>query len=69
MAALGAQQSFSRPRQLTAASLKRTHAKDGNAARRLLENTRTQLEVLLWVYHGEDIDWRSGEGKRAVNPS
>jgi hypothetical protein len=28
----------------------------------LLENTLAQLEALLWVSHGEDIDWCSGEG-------
>jgi hypothetical protein len=26
-----------------------------------LENTLSQLEALLWVCHGEDIDWCSGE--------
>ena len=28
----------------------------------LLENTLTQLEALLWVCHGEEIDWCSGDG-------
>jgi len=28
----------------------------------LLENTLSQLEALLWVCHGEDIDWCSGDG-------
>ncbi|BEP43330.1 hypothetical protein [Variovorax sp. V15] len=33
----------------------------------LLENTLTQLEALLWVCHGEDIDWCSGDGPRQLN--
>ncbi|MGF6345809.1 hypothetical protein [Variovorax sp. W2I14] len=28
----------------------------------LLENTLAQLEALLWICHGEDIDWCSGSG-------
>ena len=28
----------------------------------LLENTLSQLEALLWVCHGEDIDWCNGDG-------
>jgi len=27
-----------------------------------LENTLAQLEALLWICHGEDIDWCSGNG-------
>jgi len=33
----------------------------------LLENTLTQLEALLWVCHGEEIDWCSGDGPRQLN--
>ena len=33
----------------------------------LLENTLTQLESLLWVCHGEDIDWCSGDGPRHLD--
>ena len=33
----------------------------------LLENTLSQLEALLWVCHGEDIDWCSGDGPRQLN--
>jgi hypothetical protein len=33
----------------------------------LLENTLAQLESLLWVCHGEDIDWCSGEGPRQLD--
>jgi hypothetical protein len=33
----------------------------------LLENTLAQLEALLWVSHGEDIDWCSGEGPRQLD--
>ncbi|QFZ87103.1 hypothetical protein GFK26_32165 [Variovorax paradoxus] len=33
----------------------------------LLENTLAQLEALLWVCHGEDIDWCSGEGPRQLD--
>jgi len=33
----------------------------------LLENTLTQLEALLWVCHGEDIDWCSGDGPRQLD--
>jgi len=33
----------------------------------LLENTLSQLEALLWVCHGEGIDWRSGEGPRQLD--
>ncbi|MGJ7613496.1 MULTISPECIES: hypothetical protein [unclassified Variovorax] len=33
----------------------------------LLENTLTQLESLLWVCHGEDIDWHTGEGPRHLD--
>ena len=32
----------------------------------LLENTLSQLEALLWVCHGEDIDWCSGDGPRQL---
>jgi hypothetical protein len=32
-----------------------------------LENTLSQLEALLWVCHGEDIDWCSGEGPRQLD--
>jgi hypothetical protein len=28
----------------------------------LLENTLSQLEALLWVCHGGEIDWCSGMG-------
>uniref|UniRef100_UPI000D3CF21C hypothetical protein n=1 Tax=unclassified Variovorax TaxID=663243 RepID=UPI000D3CF21C len=33
----------------------------------LLENTLSQLEALLWVCHGEGIDWCSGEGPRQLD--
>jgi hypothetical protein len=33
----------------------------------LLENTLSQLEALLWVCHGEDIDWRTGDGPRHLD--
>jgi len=33
----------------------------------LLENTLTQLEALLWVCHGEEIDWCSRDGPRQLN--
>ena len=33
----------------------------------LLENTLAQLEALLWVCHGEDIDWCSGSGPRQLD--
>ena len=33
----------------------------------LLENTLAQLEALLWVCHGEDIDWCSGDGPRQLD--
>jgi hypothetical protein len=33
----------------------------------LLENTLSQLEALLWVCHGEDIDWCSGSGPRQLD--
>ena len=33
----------------------------------LLENTLSQLEALLWVCHGEDIDWCSGDGPRRLD--
>ena len=33
----------------------------------LLENTLTQLEALLWVCHGEEIDWCSGDGPRRLD--
>ena len=32
-----------------------------------LENTLSQLEALLWVCHGEDIDWCSGDGPRQLD--
>ena len=42
---------------------------DGNAQdpSDLLENTLSQLEALLWVCHGEDIDWFSGDGPRQLD--
>ncbi|WP_285413547.1 hypothetical protein [Variovorax sp. efr-133-TYG-130] len=33
----------------------------------LLENTLSQLEALLWVCHGEGIDWHNGEGPRQLD--
>lgn len=33
----------------------------------LLENTLAQLEALLWVCHGEDIDWCNGDGPRQLD--
>ncbi|WP_422087288.1 hypothetical protein [Variovorax sp.] len=33
----------------------------------LLENTLSQLEALLWVCHGEDIDWCSDDGARQLD--
>ena len=32
----------------------------------LLENTLSQLEALLWICHGKDIDWCSGDGPRQL---
>jgi hypothetical protein len=32
-----------------------------------LENTLSQLEALLWVCHGENIDWCSGDGPRQLD--
>ncbi|KQW56595.1 hypothetical protein [Variovorax sp. Root411] len=43
---------------------------DGNAHQEPadhLENTLAQLEALLWVCHGEDIDWCSGDGPRQLD--
>lgn len=33
----------------------------------LLENTLAHLEALLWVSHGEGIDWCSGDGPRQLD--
>ncbi|MGJ7567276.1 hypothetical protein ACSFBM_25730 [Variovorax sp. GB1R11] len=33
----------------------------------LLEKTLSQLEALLWVCHGEDIDWCGGSGPRQLD--
>jgi hypothetical protein len=33
----------------------------------LLENTLSQLEALLWLCHGEHIDWCSGDGPRQLD--
>ena len=33
----------------------------------LLENALTQLESLLWICYGEDIDWHTGEGPRHLD--
>jgi hypothetical protein len=33
----------------------------------LLEDTLAQLEALLWVCHGEDTDWCSGDGPRQLD--
>jgi hypothetical protein len=33
----------------------------------LLENTLSQLEALLWVCHGESIDWCSGDGPKQLD--
>ena len=32
----------------------------------LLEATLAQLEALMWTCHGEDIDWRTGDGPRQL---
>jgi hypothetical protein len=32
----------------------------------LLETTLAQLEALMWTCHGEDIDWRTGDGPRQL---
>ena len=32
-----------------------------------LENTLSQLEALLWVCHGEGIDWCSGDWPRRLD--
>ncbi|MEZ2299220.1 hypothetical protein [Variovorax sp. RCC_210] len=32
-----------------------------------LENTLTQLEALLWVCHGEEINWCDGGGPRQLD--
>ena len=42
-------------------------AQDTQAPADLLENTLSQLEALLWVCHGEDIDWCSGDGPRQLD--
>ncbi|MEZ2294983.1 hypothetical protein [Variovorax sp. RCC_210] len=33
----------------------------------LLENTLSQLEALLWVCYGQDIDWCSGTGPKQLD--
>ncbi|SEK16730.1 hypothetical protein SAMN05444746_12861 [Variovorax sp. OK212] len=33
----------------------------------LLESTLAQLEALLWVCYGQDIDWCSGSGPRQLD--
>jgi len=33
----------------------------------LLENTLAHLEALLWVSHGEGIDWCTGDGPRQLD--
>ncbi|MBN8753536.1 MULTISPECIES: hypothetical protein [Variovorax] len=33
----------------------------------LLENILTQLEALLWVCHGENIDWCRGDGPKQLD--
>jgi hypothetical protein len=33
----------------------------------LLENTLSQLEALLWVCYGQDIDWCTGTGPRQLD--
>jgi hypothetical protein len=33
----------------------------------LLENTLSQLEALLWVCYGQDIDWCAGTGPRQLD--
>ncbi|MFL9669812.1 hypothetical protein WIX39_022920 [Variovorax sp. AB1(2024)] len=33
----------------------------------LFENTLSQLEALLWVCHGEEIDWCSDDGRRQLD--
>ena len=33
----------------------------------LLETTLAQLEALLWVCYGEDIDWCSGSGPEQLD--
>jgi len=50
--------------RLTAPVASEDNAQD---AADLLENTLAQLEALLWVCHGEDIDWCSGDGPRQLN--
>ncbi|MDM0005252.1 hypothetical protein QTI51_15405 [Variovorax sp. J22G73] len=42
-------------------------AQDTQAPADLLENTLSQLEALLWVCHGEDIDWCSGSGPQQLD--
>ncbi|MBJ2156862.1 hypothetical protein [Variovorax sp. IB41] len=32
-----------------------------------LENTLSQLEALLWICHGEEINWCSGDGPRQLD--
>ncbi|MEZ2298281.1 hypothetical protein [Variovorax sp. RCC_210] len=43
------------------------NAQDTQHPADLLENTLSQLEALLWVCHGEDVDWCSGEGPRQLD--
>ena len=43
------------------------NAQDAQHPADLLENTLSQLEALLWVCHGEDVDWCSGEGPRQLD--
>ncbi|MDM0004869.1 hypothetical protein QTI51_13465 [Variovorax sp. J22G73] len=42
-------------------------AQDTPAPADLLENTLSQLEALLWVCHGEDIDWCGGSGPQQLD--
>ena len=56
-----ATKTIARPRTPVAAEENAPDAAD------LLENTLSQLEALLWVCHGEDIDWCSGDGPRQLD--
>ena len=56
-----ATKTIARPRTPVASEDTAQHPAD------LLENTLSQLEALLWVCHGEDIDWCSGDAPRQLD--
>ena len=56
-----ATKTIARPRTPVASEDTAQHPAD------LLENTLSQLEALLWVCHGEEIDWCTGDGPRQLD--